>query len=88
MTAPKGYALEGWRLSVFWPRVREFYEGTVTRYDPELNEHTISYNDGDISLSHAFPSFTWFCTHRVWANAGILLPVQAFSYFDQTFQPG
>lgn len=39
---------EGDRISIWWPREREFYDGTVVRRDPALNQpFRIAYDDGE-----------------------------------------
>ena len=45
---PKGHDLEGWRIAVYWKDEHTFYEGTVEEYDSELDQHTVSYNDGEL----------------------------------------
>lgn len=48
---PRGEGLVGWRIAVYWKEEKQFYQGTVEDYDAELDQHTISYNDG-ILLYH------------------------------------
>ncbi|KAJ9186182.1 hypothetical protein P3X46_005714 [Hevea brasiliensis] len=42
--------LIGYRIKVWWPMDKQFYEGTVKSYDPIKRKHVILYDDGDIEV--------------------------------------
>ncbi|XP_065851682.1 sister chromatid cohesion protein PDS5 homolog A isoform X2 [Euphorbia lathyris] len=42
--------LIGFRVKVWWPLDKKFYEGTVKSYDPIKRKHVILYDDGDIEV--------------------------------------
>ncbi|XP_031270403.1 sister chromatid cohesion protein PDS5 homolog A-like [Pistacia vera] len=42
--------LIGYRIKVWWPMDKEFYEGTVKSYDPIQQKHVILYDDGDVEV--------------------------------------
>ncbi|XP_044496291.1 sister chromatid cohesion protein PDS5 homolog A-like [Mangifera indica] len=42
--------LIGYRIKVWWPLDKEFYEGTVKSYDPIQQKHVILYDDGDVEV--------------------------------------
>lgn len=50
-----GEDLLGWRVKVYWGGDKRWYEGVVNKYNPEMNQHHILYDDGDRkwhTLSH------------------------------------
>ncbi|GMJ14118.1 hypothetical protein like AT5G47690 [Hibiscus trionum] len=42
--------LIGYRIKVWWPLDKKFYEGTVKSYDPIKKKHVILYDDGDVEV--------------------------------------
>ncbi|KAJ6756804.1 ANDROGEN INDUCED INHIBITOR OF PROLIFERATION AS3 / PDS5-RELATED [Salix purpurea] len=40
----------GYRIKVWWPMDKKFYEGTIKSYDPLKRKHVILYDDGDIEV--------------------------------------
>ncbi|XP_015583400.1 sister chromatid cohesion protein PDS5 homolog A isoform X1 [Ricinus communis] len=42
--------LIGYKIKVWWPMDKQFYEGTVKSYDPIKRKHVILYDDGDIEV--------------------------------------
>ncbi|WCJ28194.1 hypothetical protein M5689_009901 [Euphorbia peplus] len=42
--------LIGFRIKIWWPMDKKFYEGTVKSYDPIKRKHVILYEDGDIEV--------------------------------------
>ncbi|KAJ8760192.1 hypothetical protein K2173_011048 [Erythroxylum novogranatense] len=42
--------LIGYRVKVWWPMDKQFYEGTIKSYDPLKGKHVILYNDGDVEV--------------------------------------
>ncbi|XP_044461448.1 sister chromatid cohesion protein PDS5 homolog A isoform X2 [Mangifera indica] len=52
-TKDRGVNIEdliGYRIKVWWPLDKEFYEGTVKSYDPIQQKHVILYDDGDVEV--------------------------------------
>ncbi|XVF28073.1 hypothetical protein REPUB_Repub14bG0164100 [Reevesia pubescens] len=42
--------LIGYRIKIWWPMDKQFYEGTVKSYDPIKRKHVILYDDGDVEV--------------------------------------
>ncbi|XP_022716254.1 sister chromatid cohesion protein PDS5 homolog A-like isoform X2 [Durio zibethinus] len=42
--------LIGYRIKVWWPMDKQFYEGTVKSYDPIKRKHVVLYDDGDVEV--------------------------------------
>lgn len=42
--------LVGRKIKVWWPKDKQFYDGTVDSYDSKQNKHKIIYNDGDVEI--------------------------------------
>ncbi|XVF75159.1 hypothetical protein PTKIN_Ptkin13bG0164900 [Pterospermum kingtungense] len=42
--------LIGYRIKVWWPMDKQFYEGTVKSYDPIKKKHVVLYDDGDVEV--------------------------------------
>ncbi|XWS12972.1 hypothetical protein CRYUN_Cryun37aG0135600 [Craigia yunnanensis] len=42
--------LIGYRIKVWWPMDKQFYEGMVKSYDPIKRKHVVLYNDGDVEV--------------------------------------
>lgn len=42
--------LIGYRIKVWWPMDKQFYEGTIKSYDPIKKKHVILYDDGDVEV--------------------------------------
>nr|KJB34763.1 hypothetical protein B456_006G082000 [Gossypium raimondii] len=42
--------LIGYRIKVWWPMDKKFYEGTVKSYDPIKRKHVVLYDDGDVEV--------------------------------------
>ncbi|XP_050213901.1 sister chromatid cohesion protein PDS5 homolog A isoform X2 [Mercurialis annua] len=42
--------INGYRIKVWWPMDKKFYEGTIKSYDPIKRKHVILYDDGDIEV--------------------------------------
>ncbi|KAH9318124.1 hypothetical protein KI387_019893, partial [Taxus chinensis] len=42
--------LVGRKIKVWWPKDKQFYDGTVDSYDPKQNKHKIVYSDGDVEI--------------------------------------
>ncbi|XP_038690339.1 sister chromatid cohesion protein PDS5 homolog A-like isoform X1 [Tripterygium wilfordii] len=42
--------LTGYRIKVWWPMDKQFYEGTVKSYDPIKRKHVLLYEDGDVEV--------------------------------------
>ncbi|XP_039070317.1 sister chromatid cohesion protein PDS5 homolog B-like isoform X1 [Hibiscus syriacus] len=42
--------LIGYRIKVWWPLDKQFYEGTIKSYDPIKKKHVILYDDGDVEV--------------------------------------
>ncbi|XVE87621.1 hypothetical protein DITRI_Ditri19aG0002600 [Diplodiscus trichospermus] len=42
--------LIGYRIKVWWPMDKQFYEGTVKSYDPTKRKHVVLYDDGDVEV--------------------------------------
>ncbi|KAK8629893.1 hypothetical protein V6N13_078711 [Hibiscus sabdariffa] len=42
--------LIGYRIKVWWPLDKQFYEGTIKSYDPIKKKHVILYEDGDVEV--------------------------------------
>ena len=44
---PRGDALIGRRIKVYWEGDGKWFKGRVASYDPEDEVHTVVYDDGD-----------------------------------------
>lgn len=42
--------LIGYRIKVWWPMDKQFYEGTIKSYDPIKKKHVILYDDEDVEV--------------------------------------
>ncbi|KAL1152084.1 hypothetical protein V6Z11_A09G083900 [Gossypium hirsutum] len=42
--------LIGYRIKVWWPMDKKFYEGTIKSYDPIKRKHVVLYDDGDVEV--------------------------------------
>ncbi|XP_031479446.1 sister chromatid cohesion protein PDS5 homolog A-like isoform X2 [Nymphaea colorata] len=42
--------LVGWRIKVWWPMDRQFYEGVVQSFDAKKRKYLIFYDDGDVEM--------------------------------------
>jgi sister-chromatid-cohesion protein PDS5 len=46
--APAGNSAVGHRVRVWWPLEKRFFSGKVVEFAVSLNEHRVSYDDGDV----------------------------------------
>lgn len=42
--------LIGYKIKVWWPMDKKFYQGTVKTYDPLQRKHVVLYDDGDVEV--------------------------------------
>ncbi|KAM7266745.1 hypothetical protein ACFE04_004642 [Oxalis oulophora] len=42
--------LIGYRIKIWWPVDKKFYEGTIKSYDDSKRKHVILYDDGDVKI--------------------------------------
>ncbi|KAM7270907.1 hypothetical protein ACFE04_030121 [Oxalis oulophora] len=42
--------LIGYRIKIWWPVDKKFYEGTIKSYDDSKRKHVILYDDGDVEI--------------------------------------
>ncbi|KAJ4704111.1 sister chromatid cohesion protein PDS5-like A-like [Melia azedarach] len=42
--------LIGYKIKVWWPMDKQFYQGTIKSYDPIKRKHVILYDDGDVEV--------------------------------------
>ncbi|KAK3245455.1 hypothetical protein CYMTET_44975 [Cymbomonas tetramitiformis] len=55
-----GYQSVGLRVSVFWPRDADWYEGVIKAFDESNGRHWVVYEDGDKEYLHlARQTFEW-----------------------------